>query len=66
LGSIAQVVGRLTKLLFGSQRVPAGRVEIFVPQDLGKAHQIIAVVGQELMSHCVPQQVRMNLESAKR
>ena len=35
-------------------------------EDLGQAHQIVGVVGQELMSHRVPQQVRMDLETADR
>ena len=33
---------------------------------LGQAHEVILVVRQKLVGHCVPQQMRMELEAANR
>ena len=64
--SVAQPIRRFTKLILSPLRVPGGRVQILVAEDLGQTHKIILIVSQELVGHRVPQQMRVNLEAANR
>jgi hypothetical protein len=60
--SIIQLLRCIGKLLAGAFDVPGG-VEVLVPQDLSRVHEIVAVVGQELMGRCMPQQVGVQLDA---
>ena len=60
--SIVEVVRRLAKLLLRSLDVALRCVQILVSEDLSQTHQIV-VVGQELVSHRVSKQMRINLEA---
>jgi hypothetical protein len=62
--SITQPVRRFPKLVLRSFCVSGRRVQIFVAEDLSQAHEIVLVVGQELVSHRVTQQMGMKLEAA--
>ena len=64
--SIVEVVRRITELLLRSLRVSGRRVEVFMAENLSQTHQVILVVGQKLVRHRVPQEMRMNLEAAER
>ena len=64
--SVTQPVGYFAKLVFRSLCVTGGCIQVLVAEDLGQAHKIILIVGKELMCHRVPQQVRMQLDSADR
>jgi len=64
--SVVQPIRRFAKLILCLFRVATRRVQVLVAEDLGQAHEVVLVVRQELMSHRVPQQVRMELEAADR
>lgn len=57
---ISKPFRRLPQLLRIPLRVPAGRIEIVVAQNLGERHEVVSIVGEKLVSHRVPEQVRMN------
>src|ERR1700685_2140995 len=61
--SVIQPVGGIGQLLAGAFRVPGGRVQVFVAEDLRQRHQVVVVVGQELVSHRVPQQMGVQLDA---
>src|ERR1019366_8650923 len=61
-GSIVQSLGCVGQLLLGSLRVPGRRIEAFVSENLRQAHEIIAVVFEELMSHRMSQYMGMHLD----
>ena len=55
--SILQPLARLPKLLFGSLRVPRGRIQILMAENLCQRNQVVVVVLQEFVGHRVPQQM---------
>ena len=64
--SVVQILRGIAELLLRSLRVPRRRVQVFVPEDLSQTHEIILIIGQELVGHRVPQEMRMNLVPADR
>ena len=61
--SIIHLLARLGQLALGPLRVAGRRVQVLMAEDLGEADQIVAVVVKELMSHRVPEQMRMQLHA---
>ena len=51
--SIIQSIRRFRQLPFASSRIPARRVQRFMPENLGQADQDITSVGQKLLRHRV-------------
>ena len=51
------------QLLRGALGVAGRRVQALMPEDLRQAHKIVAVRRQELVRHCVPEQVRVQLDA---
>ena len=64
--SVAQPIRRFSKLILCPLRVSGRCVQILVAENLGQTHEVILVVRQKLVGHCVPQQMRMELEAADR
>ncbi len=50
----------------GAPRVSGGGIQVLMPQDLRQTHQVIPIVQEELMRHCVPEQVWVQLYADQR
>jgi hypothetical protein len=60
--SIVHPFACVGQLLLGSLRIPRCGVEAFVAKNLRQAHEIIAVVCEELVRHRMPEQVGIQLD----
>jgi hypothetical protein len=63
-GSVGQplrCVGQLPRRPFG---ISGGRVQVFVPKNLGQANEIVVIVRKILMRHRMPKQMGVHVDTA--
>ena len=61
---VRESLRRFAQLLVCSLGVSSGCVQVLMAEDLSQRNKIVLIIGKELVSHRVPQQMRMNLEPA--
>lgn len=63
LPSVIQPLGSIGQLLLRVTAVPGRRLDVFVAEQLGQAHDVVAVVRKELRRHRVPEEMRMQVDA---